>query len=324
MMRAAVFAAALIPLAAGSLAARDITLSPPLACDLGADCFIQQYVDHDPSEGAMDFRCSNLSYDTHKGTDFALRSFDQMRRGVRVLASAPGTVTATRDGMQDTLYDRDNGDDVDGRECGNGVVLDHGGGWTTQYCHLKRGSVAVRKGDRVSKQTTLGLVGLSGRTQFPHVHLSVRKDGAVIDPFDPDGKISCDAPSTQSLWRSDLPYRPGGVLTVGFADAVPAYDAVKDGSAAQANLPTTAPAIVVFGYAFGGKKGDRMRLTINTPDGELMDEYVALDRDQAQFFRAVGKKRSVAAWPKGRYTGTVTLMRGGRMINSETTAIQVR
>lgn len=323
-MRATLVAAAFATLAAGPLAARDIILNPPIDCDLGTDCFVQQYVDHDPSGKSMDFRCSNLSYNTHQGTDFALRSLEQMRRGVNVIAAAPGTVRATRDGMEDRLFRTGDSARLSGRECGNGVMVDHGGGWTTQYCHLKRGSIQVSKGDRVRKSTVLGQVGLSGRTQFPHVHLTVRKDGEVVDPFDPDGTITCNAPSTQTLWQTPVPYRPGGVLTVGFADAVPRFDDVKAGRAAAATLPVDAPALVIFGYAFGGKAGDQMRLQITGPQGAFMDETVTLDKNQAQFFRAVGKRLTTNAWPRGTYSGTVTLMRGARVINSERGRVAVR
>ena len=59
----------------------------------------------------------------------------------------------------------------------------------------------MSRGDYVSFATRLGQVGLSGRTQFPHVHLTVRKDGNPIDPFDPDGKITCDAADTNFVDR---------------------------------------------------------------------------------------------------------------------------
>ena len=314
-MRAAWVAALLSSLAAAPLTARDIILTPPIDCDLGADCFIQQYVDHDPSSDASDFRCSSLSYDGHKGTDFALRTHEHMRRGVNVLPAAPGTVRATRDGMRDAIYTSDARADVENRECGNGVVIDHGDGWSTQYCHLKRGSVTVRKGDLVQQNSVLGQVGLSGRTAFPHVHLTVRKDGKVVDPFDPDGAITCGTPGTDTLWQSELPYRPGGVLSVGFADAVPRFDDIKAGTAAMAAMPVDAPALVVFGYAFGGQAGDSMQLRIDGPDGVIMNEPVTINKDQAQFFRAVGKKRR-ANWPRGTYLGTVTLIRGPQVINS--------
>lgn len=315
-MRAAYLAAALLPFAASPLAAKNILLSPPIICDAKTDCYIQQYVDHDPSDAASDYHCANLTYDGHKGTDFALHSLAQMRAGVEVRASAPGTVRATRDGMPDQVLTSENADQIDGRDCGNGVVIDHDDGWNTQYCHLKQGSVSVSQGETVTTETVLGLVGLSGRTQFPHVHVTVRNGDTVIDPFDPDGEISCGAPSENTLWDTDLPYRPGGVISVGFADAVPEYAAIKDGTAAETALQATAHAIVLYGYAFGGRQGDAMRLTIEGPGGAFIDDTVTLDRDQAQFFRAAGKRLTAAAWPAGRYLGTVTLIRGDEIINS--------
>jgi D-3-phosphoglycerate dehydrogenase len=49
--------------------------------------------------------------------------------------------------------------EIAGRECGNGVVIAHEDGWETQYCHMRRGSVAVQPGERVARGQTLGLVG---------------------------------------------------------------------------------------------------------------------------------------------------------------------
>ncbi len=323
-MRAAAFAAALTSLAAGLPAAGEISLQPPIDCDLGTDCYIQQYVDHDPSRGASDYRCAPLSYDNHTGTDFALRSLSQMRAGVNVIASAPGTVRATRDGMQDRFYTRKIAQSLDGRDCGNGVVITHADGWTTQYCHLKQGSVAVRKGEAVKAGTVLGQVGLSGRTQFPHVHLTLRKDGNMVDPFDPDGQISCRTPSDDTLWARALPYRPGGILTVGFADRVPEFDDIKAGEAARATLPTEAPAIVVFGHAFGSQAGDIMDMRIDGPGGTLITERVALTKTQAELFRAIGKRLTTTGWPTGTYRGTVSLIRNGKVINTERSTVQVR
>lgn len=295
--------------------AEDFSLSLPLDCDLGSDCYIQQYVDQDPTSAAQDHRCGPLSYDGHKGTDFALPDRMRMARGVDVLASAPGIVRGTRDGMQDTGYTPETADAINDRECGNGVVIVHGGGWETQYCHMKKGSITVARGDHVNTGDLLGQVGLSGRTQFPHVHLSVRKDGAVVDPFDPDGQITCGAPDADTLWDTPPAYRPGGVITVGVSDAVPSFDDIKTGSAHRADLPADTDAMVVFGYAFGSQAGDDMTLTLTGPDGVVVDKTMTLDRTQAQFFRAIGKRRAEDRWPAGNYDATVTLRRDGQVID---------
>lgn len=61
-----------------------------------------------------------------------------MQNGVNVIAAAPGTVAGFREGVDDVVYSDENAADVDGIECGNGVVISHGAGWVTQYCHLKK------------------------------------------------------------------------------------------------------------------------------------------------------------------------------------------
>ena len=63
------------------------------------------------------------------------------------------------------------------------MAIRHADGWETQYCHLRQGSVLVATGERVEAGRALGLVGMSGEANFPHVHLSVRRDGVGIDPF---------------------------------------------------------------------------------------------------------------------------------------------
>ena len=80
-------------------------LALPLDCTLGESCFIQNYVDDDPGPGAADFTCGALTYDGHKGTDFALTSIAAMEAGVTVRAAAPGVVRGVRDGMPDTGLD---------------------------------------------------------------------------------------------------------------------------------------------------------------------------------------------------------------------------
>jgi hypothetical protein len=292
------------------------SLVPPIKCTLGQDCFIQQYMDHDPGADASDFTCNALSYDTHKGTDFALPTLAAMQAGVAVIASAPGTVTALRDGMPDTGLTPETAAQIEGRDCGNGVVIRHAGGWETQYCHLKQGSVAVREGQEVAAGDRLGLVGLSGNTEFPHVHLSLRRDGQPVDPFDPDGQITCGAPDPVTLWAAPLTYQPGALLDAGFATAIPDYAAIKAGKAAADAIAPDAPALVLWGYAFGGRAGDILHLAISGPGGRVTDHHDTLAKDQAQFFRATGRKTPPGGWPAGVYSGTITLLRGDRIIST--------
>lgn len=294
-------------------------LSLPADCTLGETCFIQQYPDADPGPGAQDYMCQGLSYDRHKGTDFGLPSLAAMQAGVQVIAPADGVVLRVRNDMAEGIYDEDT-TDLAGRDCGNGVVIDHGGGWETQLCHMRQGSLTVRAGDVVRRGAPLGLIGLSGHTQFPHVHLSLRKDDQVIDPFRPDG--SCGSLGDDSLWTDPPIYQPGGLLSVGLATEVPPYDTVKAGNAALQQLPATAPALVAWGYGFGARPGDIMRLTIIGPDGGILVQHDnTIDRAQAQFYRAAGRKARAGDWTQGSYTVQVDLVRRDEIVATKTHSV---
>ncbi|MDP5219263.1 peptidoglycan DD-metalloendopeptidase family protein [Ruegeria sp. 2205SS24-7] len=313
---------ATLALAAGP-AASDPVLSLPIDCELGETCYIQQFVDRDPGAGARDFTCGTLSYDGHKGTDFALPTLRAMQQGVDVRAAAPGIVQGTRNSMPDQLFTSETTAQVDGRECGNGVVLKHEDGWETQYCHMRQGSIRVKSGDVIDVGTVLGQVGLSGKTQFPHLHLSVRKDGQVVDPFDTTGQAQCGQ-GGDNLWADTPDYVPGALLDVGFAPLVPEYDAILAGDAAQDVLSDQSSGLVLYGLAYGGLKGDVMRIEIVGPDGPFGGQQVELERNRARFFRAYGKRLTAERWPAGTYTGRVSLVRDGQVISQKSTTTTVQ
>ena len=301
--------------------AGELSLSSPIDCDLNGPCYIQQYMDHDPSKGASDFACSGLSYDGHKGTDFALPSYDMIDDGVDVLASATGVVAGLRDGIEDVRFSRDRAAALKGRECGNGVVLRHPDGWETQYCHLRQGSVTVVRGQTVQKGDVLGEVGMSGRAEFPHVHLSVRHKGAVIDPFDPDGTITCGAVETDTLWTDLPPYRAGGIVNIGTSGAVPDFSDIRANTVMGPD--ESSDALVIYAFLFGTQKGDVIHLVLEGPDETVIEKDIQLERSQAQSFRAIGKKRGRKNWPKGDYTGTATLLRQDQIIDSQSLSLSL-
>lgn len=319
-------------------------LALPIDCTLPDTCYIQNYVDTDPGQGVADYRCTAQSYDGHKGTDFALPSRAEMARGVDVLAAAPGRVLRARDGMDDGTFLTDPAR-IEGRECGNGLVIDHGDGWESQYCHLAKGSITVQRGDEVAAGTPLGKVGLSGRTEFPHLHFSVRHDGRVIDPFDPEdragtcrggpaptvgaaekialpdgGTLTIARPETAAqaaaptLWADPPAYAPAGFLRVALSAAEPDFDAIQQGSERGAQtLPRNAAMLILWVYGHHARPGDTLEFALDGPEGLTFRGSTAFTRDTALFHRNFAK-RFTGLWPAGRYLGTVTLLREGASV----------
>ena len=61
------------------------------------------------------------------------------------------------------------------------VEVDHGNGYVTRYAH--NGKLTVKSGDRVKRGQQVALMGSSGRSTGPHVHLEVLLDGQKINPY---------------------------------------------------------------------------------------------------------------------------------------------
>ncbi len=309
--------AALVALfVATPVAANPPQLALPIDCELGTDCYIQNYVDNDPTTGVADFACGRQSYDGHKGTDFALIDLAQMRAGVAVLAAADGRITGTRQHLIDRIVDPKNPHDLNGLDCGNGVAIDYGDGWRGQYCHLAQGSITVKAGDFVRQGDVLGNVGLSGNTSFPHVHVSLRHGDQVVDPFAPDATQSCGP--QPDLWDNSVTYTPGGIISASITTQIPEFTDALNDDTQRVVLPAKAPNMILWTIAHGVRAGDEIRMQITGPDGTLFTHQETLEKTQARIFRYRGKKqRGVAhGWPAGDYTGRVTLSRDGEIIDA--------
>jgi hypothetical protein len=249
-----------LPLAA---VAQTIELQLPIDCDIGRTCAIQHYVDRDPSAKAQDYQCGTLTYDGHNGTDFRLITTALRSAGVDVQAAAGGQVLRVRDGMSDVSVSTSGTPSVNDRECGNGVLIEHGDGWESQYCHMAQGSLRVRPGELVRPSQPIGRVGLSGRTEFPHLHFTVRRRGRVFDPFAfgaPEGSCGGGVALWSASLQSVLAYRTVVVLNAGFADAPVTMDRIESGEPENRRLGQDASALVAFVRAIGLRAGDEQQL----------------------------------------------------------------
>ncbi len=64
---------------------------------------------------------------------------------------------------------------------GNVVYLEHGYGYKTVYAHMQK--IKVRKGQKVKRGDLLGWVGNTGRSEAPHLHYEVHKNGRPVNPI---------------------------------------------------------------------------------------------------------------------------------------------
>jgi hypothetical protein len=297
---------------------RDLVL--PIDCEPGRTCWIVRYVDHDPGPSAQDYACGPMSGDGHKGTDFAVRDLAAVSAGVEVRAVAPGRVAAVRDGMEDRLISARDVQTVGGRECGNGVRIDHGDGWMSLYCHLRRGSTMVLKGDQVAKGQPLGLVGLSGQTSFPHLHFDLRKDDQPIDPFVGTSRNATCGPGEAPLWSRDvrkaLNYGPPLLTASGITAAVPDKADTRKGWHQADMLPSKSPSLTLWIDGYWFEQGDHVAFQLRGPDRQLViDRAFEVGQSRQRWFSFASAPRPQGGWPKGIYRGQVRVQRAGSAIN---------
>jgi murein DD-endopeptidase MepM/ murein hydrolase activator NlpD len=238
----------------------DSLFTAPIVGAPMADVFYGAYVDHDPGGGARDHACGLKAYDGHGGVDILLRNFRVQDTGVAVIAAADGTVTWVSDGLPDrnTTWEGTSG-------FGNAVEISHPGGSSTIYGHLRRGSVAVSRGESVRRGALLGLVGSSGRSNWPHLHFEVRKGGVSLDPF--AGECS----SARSLWANQLAYQNAFMVTdAGLTDQPASRPVLLERPPTLSALPLNAAGFR-FWLQVANQPAARIRFQLRAPGGALRE-----------------------------------------------------
>ena len=96
----------------------------------------------------------------HEGMDFTAKT------GTPIFASGDGIVARA---------------DNSASGFGNHIVIRHGYGYESLYAHLSK--YKCRAGQRVKRGDIIGYVGSTGRSEDPHLHYEVHKNGKVVNPL---------------------------------------------------------------------------------------------------------------------------------------------
>lgn len=291
------------------------TFDLPIECDIGADCWVMNYVDMGADDGLnTDPACQSRTYDNHKGTDFMILDEAAMNRGVNVIAPLGGTVTKVRDGEVDRFATNEELEKTKAmrKECGNAVMIDHGENLQTIYCHLKQNSILVEQGQEVKTGDKIGQVGLSGFTQFPHLHFGIIKDKKIIDPFTgQDNNQKCGTRKS-NLWNKDLDlsYRPILIQNLGFSDDIPALNKIEKNSATPESLTVNSNLLSFWVVLLGVQEGDIITIEVRDPNDKIFAQRkIIQDKTRARQFYYTGRRTTREPLSEGAYTGSVKIER---------------
>lgn len=302
----------------------------PVACTYGQDCWAVNYLDVDPAlQKAKDFKCSQKTYDNHHGTDIALGSIAQMNKGVNVIAAANGKVLRVRDGKNDQTKTYEDLENIrkNTKECGNGIIIDHGGGLQTMYCHLKQGSIIVKPDEKVTAGQVIAQIGQSGLAEFPHLHFGITHKGKIIDPFtgysNQDGCGKMAAP----LWAAgqNIAFDPTVIFNGGFLGHSPNFKDIEKGTQTSQSFITLSSEILVLWVGFYNiEHADKITLKIFAPDKTLYASHVEVARkSRTRQYYFLGKKTTAAPLQQGQYMGEITLERKSKKIKTEQFSVQI-
>ncbi len=170
----------------------------------------------------LDYNCGARTYDlpsgyNHRGIDFFTWPFGWKKMDddeVNIVAAAPGVIAFKSDGNFD-------------RQCGfnnenwNAVYVRHADESITWYGHMKSGSVTAKGiGDSVATGEILGVVGSSGSSTGPHLHMETYDgDNNLIEPY----AGACNTLNADSWWSAQREYYDSGINAVTAGSAPPSF-----------------------------------------------------------------------------------------------------
>lgn len=239
------------------------------------------FVDHDPAypDQLLDYDCGYRTYDlsggyNHSGADYFTWPFYWHKmddNAVEVVAAAAGTILAKHDGH----FDRNCGF---GGDDWNAVYVEHPDGSVIWYGHLKNGSLTTKEvGEFVRTGDYLGVVGSSGNSTGPHLHLELHDDlWNLIDPYDGP----CNGTVAESWWLDQRPYYDSAINALRTHDQPPEFQSCPTPTITHEERQFTWSQLVYFAtYYRDQRAGQVSTYTILRPDDSVWRTWTAYSTD---------------------------------------------
>lgn len=231
---------------------------------------ISNFADHDTSSALLDYNCSERTYDGHQGTDYSIWPFSfylMYNDLVEIVAGAPGVIVYKNDGSFDENCE------FPAFAVWNAVFVEHTDGTIALYGHMKEGSLTNKNvGDSVVTGEFLGIVGSSGYSTGPHLHLEIwDTDSNWVDPY----MGTCNSTDTVSGWTDQRPFWDKAINAMTVHDSVPTNFACPGSEEFTHFDYDFHPGDSVYGYIWvSNVQGiDTFYTTVNRPDGSLFTDY---------------------------------------------------
>ena len=221
----------------------------------------------------LDYNCGARTYDqaggyNHTGTDIFLWPFGWHKvddDDVEITAGAAGVIISKSDGNYDRNCSFGGGN-------WNAVYVRHADGSIAWYGHMKNGSPTTKAvGQSVAAGEYLGIVGSSGNSTGPHLHLELYDTaGNLVDPW----AGACNSRNADSWWAEQRPYYDSAINAVHTHSAVPVWPTCPQPEITNFKDQFTAGEVVYFAaYYRDQRQGQISTYEILRPDGSVWQQW---------------------------------------------------
>lgn len=276
-----------------------IDLLFPVACRVMTDCWITNHVDLDNNSGrSEDYMCGKKTRDGSLSTHISLGNIQDVTLNMAVIASADGTI--------------DFAGNIGGF-CGGRILIDHGGGWESSYCHLNLNTLQVSEGDTVTQGQILGSIGMSGQSSWPHLSFALLRNGMAFDPFSGRTNLEGCSKKSQPLWAGGMNplYEPAQVTNIGFTVEALDNDAILRGNIADVTeIAAATPQLTLWAMLMNVMEGDLITMRVLEPSGRILNETETTAQTDRDYFPVIFMtRRNNFIWDNGDYRGSITITR---------------